>query len=247
MNESNNNIYSTAFHHYKQLGLDPRPIPDINSHPSKFPTQIGWPERAAGEDYTEADFAEACNVGNLLGGPKNVTDIDCDSPEAIAVAGEIMDHFMEKTGKTMIFGRESKPRSHYIYECDVSLPSEQIRDPSDGECIVEFRCVDGDGSRGKQTVFPPSQNYDPKTGVTEQVRFEPDPPNAIATVSATELRKRFVMIGAVALLTKHFPVESERHNTILALAGLFARSGMKLNKAIMIIDVAYRYSRGYKG
>src|SRR5207253_11165424 len=165
-----------------------------------------------------------------------------------AVAGEIMDHFMEKTGKTMIFGRDLKPRSHYIYECDVSLPSEKITDPAPGgTSVVEYRCVDGDGSRGKQTVFPPSQNYVPKTGITEQVRFEPDPPNPIAQVSATELHKRFLMIGAVSLLAKHFPAESERHNTILALAGTFGRSEMKLGKATAIIGLAYRHSQCYNG
>src|SRR5207247_4891228 len=140
----------------------------------------------------------------LLGGQKHLSDLDCDSPEAVAVAGEIMDQFMEKTGATMIFGRESKPTSHYLFFCDQSLPSKEIRDPLDGECIIEYRCVNKDGSRGHQTVFPPSHNYDAKNDITEQVRFEPDPPNQIAKVSAAELRKRFVMIGSVALLAKHF-------------------------------------------
>src|SRR5579862_237965 len=112
MNESNNNIYTAAFHQYKKLGLDPLPIPHLDGHPSKAPTGKHWPERAANGDYTADDFADPCNVGNLLGGRKNLSDLDCDSPEAVAVAGEIMDQFMEKTGKTMIFGRESKPRSH---------------------------------------------------------------------------------------------------------------------------------------
>src|SRR5258708_6967994 len=97
-----NNIYTTAFHHYKKLGLAPLPIPHIDGHPSKKPTDKGWPERAANGEYTESDFVRACNVGVLLGGPKNVTDLDCDSPEAVAVAGEITDAFMEKTGATMI-------------------------------------------------------------------------------------------------------------------------------------------------
>src|SRR5438105_3389856 len=112
MNESNSTIYTAAFHHYKNLGLDPIPIPDIDRHPSKFPTETGWPQRAANGEYTEADFAEPCNIGNLLGGPNYITDIDCDSPEAIAISGEVLKRFMEKTGETMIFGRKSKPRSH---------------------------------------------------------------------------------------------------------------------------------------
>src|SRR5690349_7427872 len=102
MKESNNNIYTTAFHHYKNLGLDPLPIPHRDGHPSKCPTEIGWPQRAANGNYSEADFADPCNAGILIGGPKHVTDIDCDSPEAIVVAGEIMKNLMEKTGDTMI-------------------------------------------------------------------------------------------------------------------------------------------------
>jgi phage/plasmid-associated DNA primase len=53
------------------------------------------------------------------------------------------------------------------------------------------------------------------------------------------------VVGAAALLSKHFPAESERHNTILALAGVLARSGMEEDEAAMIVKLAYRYSGGY--
>ena len=75
-------IYTKAFQHYKKLGLDPLPIPYVDGHPTKGPVDPGWPIKAA-NGYTEADFrGDPCNIGILLGGPQNITDIDCDSPES---------------------------------------------------------------------------------------------------------------------------------------------------------------------
>jgi putative DNA primase/helicase len=242
------NIYIDAFENYTKMGLDPLPIPyDENGHPTKGPKINGWHIKAANHQYTESDFAGPCNIGILLGGPKNITDIDCDSPEAVLIGTEIMGHLMESTGKTMIFGRPAKPRSHYIWYCDTSLATDQVRDPSDDEMIIEYRCGRQDGERGPQTVFPPSLRYDPETGTVEEVGLEDDSAPEPASVDAAKLHRRFRMIGATALLAKHFPVESERHNTILALAGIFARAGMEEQKATSIITLAYRHSAGFNG
>jgi len=46
-------------------------------------------------------------------------------------------------------------------------------------------------------------------------------------------------------LAKHFPLESERHNTVLALAGVFVRAGKKIEEAVEIVKLAYRHSRGF--
>ena len=143
------------------------------------------------------------------------------------MAGEILSHLPT----TWTFGRESKPRSHFIYSCDQSFPSQKISDPTDRQCVVEYRCVNADGHRGSQTVFPPSINYNPKNDKSEHVQFEAGSTTELATVPASDLRKAFVLIGVVALLAKHFPADSERHNTILALSGVFARSGMSVTKA----------------
>jgi P4 family phage/plasmid primase-like protien len=158
-----------------------------------------------------------------------------------------MAHLMQKLGKTMMFGRASKLRSHFIFFCDDSLPTEKITDPADQQCIIEYRCVKSDGERGHQTVFPPSLRYDTQTGTTEQVRLEDDSILVPVFVKSKILQECFRLIGAVALLAKHFPIESERHNTILALAGIFARSGMVLEKASTTIKTAYRRSAGYNG
>jgi hypothetical protein len=234
-------IYIEAFEKYKKLGLDPLPIPHENGHPTKGPKITGWQTKAANGEYTSAEFAEPCNIGVLLGGTKNLTDIDCDSPEAVFIGNEVM----KTLPPTFTFGRASKPRSHYIFFCDKSLPTQKITDPVDGECIVEYRCVKQDGARGHQTVFPPSLRYDAKTGEAEEIGLEDYSAAGPALVEADKLHRRFQVIGAAALLAKHFPVESERHNTILALAGLLARGGMPEEKATMLVNLAYRYSGGY--
>ena len=242
-----NNIYITGFENYKKLGLDPLPIPYEDGHPTKGPKIAGWQVKADRGDYTKEDFSDPCNIGVLLGGPKNITDIDCDSPEAVSIGREIMGHLMEKSGKTMMFGRDSKPRSHYIFACDHSLPTEKITDPSDGQCIIEYRCIKRDGTRGHQSVFPPSLRYDARTSKCEGIRLEDDSSPGPASVAAGNLQQCFQMIAAIALLAKHFPLESERHTTILALGGILARGGVPQEKAAMIVKLAYRHSKGYNG
>ena len=238
------NIYIEAFENYKKLGLDSLPIPyDENGHPTKGPKVSGWNTKAANGEYTSEDFADPCNIGILLGGPRNLTDIDCDSPEAVMIGREIM----KTLPPTFTFGRPSKPRSHYIFVCDKSSPTEKITDPVDGECIVEYRCTRQDGERGQQTVFPPSLRYDAKTGEVEEIGLEDDSTAQPAFVKADKLHRRFQVIGATALLAKHFPVKSERHDTILALAGVLARGGMAEEKATMLVALVYRYSAGYDG
>src|ERR1019366_8585683 len=109
------------------------------------------------------------------------------------------------------------------------------------DALPIYRCVRQDGERGHQTELPPSLRYDAETGEAEEIGVEDDSAAEPAVVDAAKLHRRFQVVGAVALLSKHFPAESERHNTILALAGVLARSGMAEDKAAMIVKLAYRY------
>jgi len=185
------NIYTAAYNHYRTLGLDPLPIPYHNGLPSKVPVYDNWQTKASNHDFTADECSSDCNIGILLGGDNNVTDIDCDSPEAVAVSGDIIAELMKKTGKTMIFGHELKPRSHYIFFTDRSLPSVKISDPTDNQCVIEYRCVTTDGSRGLQTVFPPSVWYEPKKRVAEEIRLETDSGDRPVYVDASKLYSGF--------------------------------------------------------
>jgi P4 family phage/plasmid primase-like protien len=239
-------IYEAA-HCYKKEGLDPIPIPRLEGHPAKYPTATGW-ELAAANGHSLEEFKEEHNVGILLNGPKHAVDTDADSLIAVAIAREILPR---RHPNTVRFGRKSKINAHSIYYTDQSLPSEVIKDPlghpnnpASHETIMEYRCADKDGSRGHQTVFPPSINYNPKTGVEEQIEFD-STCDVIATTSATALLADVRWIGAATMLAKHFPSSGGRHNTILALAGVLARANKPEDYAVEFICCVYRHSSGF--
>ncbi len=204
-----------AFRSYLDLDLDPLPIPNIDGHPTKGPTISGWQQTAEAKGFTESDFDQPSNIGVLLGGSKNLTDADCDSLLAVKAAG----YLFTDSDPFMKFGRSGKPDSHYVFITDESLPSFKINHPITKECIVEFRCVKADGSRGMQTVFPPSIWCD-KNDQThlEQIETSHQNPDS-APVKASILTNQVKAIAAMALLAEYFPIKGKRHDTILALAG----------------------------
>lgn len=231
-----------AFEQYEADGLDPLPIPPKDGHPTKGPITKGWPENAI-KGHAKEDFEQPCNIGVLLGGgARNPTDIDCDNQWAIKAAG----YFFIDADPYMVFGRKSKPDSHYVFFCDESLPTVQFKHPTrKDEMIVEFRCLKKkDRSRGLQTVFPPSLRWGEGKGPDEQIAETLRNPNATNT-NANNLLKTTKAIAVVALLGEYFPTEGQRHETILALAGWFARSGMDIETAKLLIGGAYGISDGF--
>src|SRR5579871_1577763 len=149
-----------AVERYINLGLLPVPIP----FREKAPMIPDWP---AVRVRTTSDIPRyfngaPSNIGVILGDESGVCDVDLDSPEAIAVAWDIL----PETG--MIFGRKSRPASHYFYRSDPPLRSKRYLDPINKECLVELRCQKSDGSTGLQTVVPPSVHPE-----GEEIRFEP--------------------------------------------------------------------------
>jgi hypothetical protein len=96
-----------------------------------------------------------------LGDKFGSTDVDCDCPEASRAARKLL----PETG--LIFGRQSKPFSHFFYRSDPPVRTVQFIDPLDDSTLVELRGLSCDGSVGLQTVVPQSIH---ETG--EPVRFE---------------------------------------------------------------------------
>lgn len=156
------------------------------------------------------------NIGLLLG-YSGITDVDCDCPEAIAAARELL----PETG--LIFGRRSKPFSHYLYRTDSPVRTIQLLDPLDAAMLVELRGLKSDGSIGLQTVVPPSIH---ETG--EAVRFEHGYEGVPANIDAETLMSAVHWVAAAALLARHWPTEGSRHHAFLALAGMFARAEWSL-------------------
>jgi Bifunctional DNA primase/polymerase, N-terminal len=141
-----------------QQGFSPVPIP----HRSKRPVLQGWERLEITIDAAPEHFnGKPQNIGLHLGDKYGSADVDCDCAEAITAARDLL----PETG--MIFGRQSKPFSHFFYRSDPPARTEQFHDPLDHKTLIELRGLSSDGSIGLQTVVPPSVH---ETG--ELVRFE---------------------------------------------------------------------------
>src|SRR5438874_1621419 len=92
-----------------RLGFSPVPVP----YRSKRPVLQSWQGLQITLDVVSQYFNGAAqNIGLLLGDKFGSADVDCDCPQAIRAARELL----PETG--LIFGRQSKPFSHYLYRSD---------------------------------------------------------------------------------------------------------------------------------
>ena len=167
------------------------------------------------------------NIGVLLG-PNGNCDIDLDSPEAVAA----FPLFAPDTG--LIFGRRSKPRSHWFYRIDPPRPSVKYLDPVHGTMLLEFRCLKTDGSVGLQTMVPDSVH---PSGEPVEFALHGEPGN----VDASELGRAVRWTAAVALLKRHWPAEGGgRHAAFLALSGALVHARWGLNEATQLVCGLYQ-------
>lgn len=126
---------------YTRRGWTVLPVP----FRSKNPGFDGWQKLR----LTEADLrhrfnGQPQNIGVLTGEASRwLIDVDLDRPLAVELAGE----FLPPT--PAVFGRKSKPRSHWLYYVTGPLKTKKFRSKSAG-MIVEVR------GTGCQTVVPPS-------------------------------------------------------------------------------------------
>jgi hypothetical protein len=100
----------TPLDHARDLiarGLSPIPVP----HKSKGPRINGWQTlRLSCDDLPHYFNRAPGNVGTRLGEYAGwIVDVDLDDARAV----ELADSFLPATG--MVWGRESKPRSHRLY------------------------------------------------------------------------------------------------------------------------------------
>jgi P4 family phage/plasmid primase-like protien len=207
-------------------GFSPIPVP----HRSKRAVLNDWEKLQITMDNASQYFNGAAqNIGLLLGDKFGSTDVDCDCVEAITAARELL----PDTG--LIFGRKSKPFSHYLYRTDPPVQTQQFHDPLDHATLIELRGLSSDGSIGLQTVVPPSVHESGEAIRFEQ-GFDGTPANVDADVLVSVVRK----VAAAALLTRHWPAKGSRHNAFLALAGVLARSEWSLDDAKTFHRVIYR-------
>ncbi len=170
------------------------------------PSQIG--------DY----FGEPSNIGIRLGGISNdLTDIDLDCPEAVAIAKNFD---MFKKGAQ--FGRKGAGVNHYFFRCK-GAKTEKFTDPITKKTILEIR------SDGAQTVVPPSIHKDTGEEIEWYSKIEP------REVEWHKLLCDTRRIAALSLLARHWE-KGQRQDSAMALAGWFLRSGVSMDLAIKCLE-----------
>lgn len=126
---------------YLARGWAPIPIPLR----SKNPNRPGWEQERLTDADIHREFSGAPrNIGVLLGEPSGwLIDIDLDHETTVRLAPS----YLPPTDA--VFGRLSKPRSHWLYRVTGPIKTKKFKSPSSG-MLVELRV------NGLQTVFPPS-------------------------------------------------------------------------------------------
>jgi len=211
---------------YVERHFWPIPIP----FRGKAPAMRDWTSlRVTAETAPQFFNGKESNIGVILGDDYGSTDIDLDSEEAIWAAQELLPE------TRFIFGRKSKPKSHYFYRVDPPIRSKRFLDPLNRQCLVELRCRKSDDTAGLQTVVPPSTH---PSG--ERIEFEPGFDGAPANLDAEVLERAVARVGAASLLARHWPAEGARNEAFIALAGALARAGWSEDDAVSFHRALYR-------
>jgi Bifunctional DNA primase/polymerase, N-terminal len=206
-----------AAQQYLTRGWQPLPIPER----AKKPAMPNWPGFRADGNVAEY-FSGSGNIGVLLGEPSGgLIDIDLDAIEAISLA----QHFLPPTDS--VFGRASKPRSHWLYIIEPAAKTVRFQDPtspSSSAMLVELR------STGAQTVFPPSTHP-----IGERVEWHSD--GEPARIDPAGLWHAVHHLAAAALLKRYYPAEGSRHDFALAISGALIRGGWSSDKIAEFLRV----------
>jgi len=165
-----------------------------------------WNKVRITRENVREHFQEGDNIGALWGDASGwVIDVDLDWDEAALAAPRLLP-------ETFVYGRESRPRTHYLYRVTNAKSAKWVA-PSRA-VIAELR------SSGMQSVIPPSVH---PTGE----RYCIDDDREIASISSAELRVRLTKISAIALLAQAYPEQGARHDYLHALVGALSRDGWK--------------------
>jgi putative DNA primase/helicase len=196
------NIYHNIICSYIEHGFAPIPV----KFRSKQPAIEGWTTLKIETSDIETYFEEPCNIGILTGNASNgLVDVDIDDPDALRFAP----YFLPE--KFCIFGRQSKPRSHWLYK--VPHPGNRVSFSVKSHMIVEVR-----GS-GCCTVFPGSIH---ESG--ELVEFENADDYFPSNSTWKDLTRAAAKIAIATVLHPHWAEGTHsRHDLALAVSATLAR------------------------
>jgi Virulence-associated protein E/Bifunctional DNA primase/polymerase, N-terminal len=216
---------------YVEQGIYPVPV----AYRGKKPKGKDWEQLRIDAASVPAHFnGNPSNIGALLGitatGAAGLTDVDLDSPESLILAP----NFLPATD--FVFGRASKPSSHWFFFCNPPVSGKKFSDPLNKSVLLELRGTKKNGTIGLQTVLPGSTH---SSG--ELITFEDGRDSAPAVVTGddcVDLEDAVSAIAAGALLARYWPA-SGRHDSMLALAGALARGGIPVAPALKFCRAVY--------
>lgn len=190
---------------YIKRGWAPVPIPPRQ----KGPIVDDWSKlRIKETDAGQWFNGREQNIGIILGPASgHLTDVDLDCMEAIRLAP----YFLPPTDA--VFGRASKPRSHWIYVADITTEKFVVGPTT----LLELRGKSKDPNGGLQTVFPGS-THESGEPVEWFDNGEPARVDAQALVGAA----RF--LAGATLLLKLMPSKG-RHDMLMVVSGWLRRNG----------------------
>lgn len=201
------------------------------------PVPLHYRSKAAvNRDYTDPDYRppgdelwKRSQLGlGIVTGPPGPVDLDLDCEEAVFFARR----FLPAT--SAVFGRPSKPQSHYLYKVDAEIVDKfALIDPTDGSTIAELR-----GSRGHQTVMPGSVHQD--TG--EIIEWSGGLPDEIVTVPLEELRSALRLIGIAVLIARYVWQPGYHNEPTKLISGILWRLNWPLEAAERLIEALMEWS-----
>lgn len=189
-----------------EMGILPVPLKPNSKKPQGGK---GWNTYRARKETLPEFFKTGYNVGGLWGEPSGwIVDIDLDWDEACDLAPYLLP-------ETFIYGRQSRPLSHYLYRCRGVSTSKRVlhQQGQQDEMIVELR------STGSQSVLPPSyHDEDPE-------RYEINHDVPFKEIPRAELERLVDQLAAGALLVRNYPGKGSQHDFIHTVTGALLWSG----------------------
>jgi len=171
--------------------------------------------------FKPEDFKDGDNIGiRSIGG---LVDIDCDSPEVVAMASA----FLPKTGA--IYGRPNKPRAHWLYR-SVFERLIAYKDYAASATLIEIRV-------NHQSMAPPSLHPD-----GQALAWEGECGDA-SHVDADVLHRSVRLVATAALLARHYNPPGNRHEWGMAIGGLFRQVGLTEQEVLTVFKEAGRWAR----
>ncbi|MGX9979614.1 AAA family ATPase [Methylobacterium fujisawaense] len=207
---------------YVLRGWNPVPIP----FRTKGPKDAGWQDRIITEATVGRFFNGAAqNIGVVLGTSSGgLTDVDLDCPEAIAAADDLL------PDTAAIFGRPSKPRSHWLYQSTLAETAGKANikftDPIGKDTLVELRIG---GAKGAQTVFPGSVHVD-----GERIAWDRD--GEPREIPGSHLQARVAALAAAAVFIRYWPPQGSRHEAAKALGGFLSRADWTVDDITCFVE-----------